>query len=208
MCMYIRIYHNINHCWICRLIVSWNLLQEGPLGCCGSLMYLLKFSFLYGESRMFLHRLPTRELLLKRNIINPNLGVSCVLCFRSVESRNHLFFTCEFSYRIWVAVLDWLGGAGVFQSGCIDHFVQFSEMLKGKKARRVKNIIWMAVSWALWSMRNKVIFEGNVADFTFVLNQAKLLSWGWFINRSRAGRKTGVSYAAWCINPLDCLSQV
>lgn len=26
--------------------------------------------------------------------------------------------------------------------------------------RKAKNIIWMAVSWALWFMRNKIIFEG------------------------------------------------
>lgn len=128
--------------------------------------------------RLFLDRLPTRELLLRRNIISSLHGVSCAFCFREVESREHRFFTCAFSYGIWTAVLQWFGGVGAFQNGCINHFLQFYEILKGKRVRKVKNLVWTAVTWALWNMRNNLFFDGGVTDFMFVLNQIKILSCG------------------------------
>ncbi|XP_024011406.1 uncharacterized protein LOC112086667 [Eutrema salsugineum] len=35
---------------------------------------------------------------------NPNISVSCALCQAPLESRDHLFFSCPFSMRIWTTV--------------------------------------------------------------------------------------------------------
>lgn len=41
------------------------------------------------------------------------------------------------------------------------HFMAFGKMIKGKKQKRVKHLIWLAAIWNIWLTRNKVIFKGE-----------------------------------------------
>jgi len=53
-----------------------------------------------------LDRLATCDRLQKFGIVCDQL---CVLCGNVDETRDHLFFVCEFSYEIWSSLLCWLG---------------------------------------------------------------------------------------------------
>lgn len=75
--------------------------------------------------------------------------------------------------------------------------------LRGKRFRKVRHVIMVC---SLWLMRNKVIFQGCLMDFTFVLDQIKTISWGWFIFKE--GMNSGLIFSDWCTNPVGCLGVV
>ena len=55
-----------------------------------------KYSFI---TWLVMHnRLITTDLMVRWNMVIPT---QCVLCNNLAETRNHLFFPCEFSYWIW-----------------------------------------------------------------------------------------------------------
>jgi hypothetical protein len=59
--------------------------------------------------RLLLERLPTRETLHYRGILNNPHDLPCVFCFRYTEDCAHLFYRCSFSKGIWEAVFNWVG---------------------------------------------------------------------------------------------------
>lgn len=76
-------------------------------------------------------------------------------------------------------------------------------ILKGKRNRRGRHIIWMVVVWVLWITCNNSIFNGANVDLVDVVAKIKVLSWKWFANRK--GRQCGVLYSEWCSNPVGCI---
>lgn len=154
--------------------------------------------------RLLQSRLPTRDMLLSRGVLNANSNISCVFCSRESEDTNHLFFSCDFSYHVWMTINRWTGAMGLMQNSGYNHFLQFADVLKGKKHRRGRHIIWMAVVWVLWLTRNDVIFKQQQVDLIDVVAKIKIFSWNWFVNRK--GRHSGILYSEWCSNPLGCIS--
>lgn len=72
--------------------------------------------------RFILNRLQTRDNLLVRGIELAKTEKACVLCGSFPETRNHLFFECIFSLRIWYVVHSWLGCS---QQVSVTEFVDF-----------------------------------------------------------------------------------
>jgi len=107
----------------------------------------------------------------------------------------HLFFECSFSQRIWIGIFNWCGVQGPVQQSIIMYFLQFGALLRKNKSKKKCFIVWMATVWCMWTSRNKIIFDGNVADY--------LGSWSWFAGHN-AG-KLSYSFADWCNNPLTCI---
>lgn len=153
--------------------------------------------------KLLWQRLPTRDALSRRGILSSPHESCCVFCFRMDESISHLFFECPFSYNLWNSILAWLGFEGVHHYDCISNFFHFGGFFRGKKLKKVRYLMWCAVVWNIWSLRNKIIFQGGVASCSYILTQIKVSSWGWFIYRE--GRHTGLSFSDWCICPMDCL---
>ena len=50
---------------------------------------------------------------------------NCSLCHDKVETVNHLFFECSFTYHVWSACLDWLGIGSALPNSCQSHFLLF-----------------------------------------------------------------------------------
>ena len=48
----------------------------------------------------------------------------------SLESANHLFFTCNIFSSLWHLVCNWLGFSSVDPSGIVDHFVYLGMCFK------------------------------------------------------------------------------
>src|ERR1044072_7995370 len=63
--------------------------------------------------RVMRMRLPTLDNLARRGVIQ-DVGTNgtCKFCCKEVESVNHLFFGCNFSYDVWSMCLHWLGVFG------------------------------------------------------------------------------------------------
>jgi hypothetical protein len=58
---------------------------------------------------LLLDRIPTRDNLALRHILDPGASLLCALCGKKVETSIHLFLHCEVSSLIWRRILDWLG---------------------------------------------------------------------------------------------------
>jgi hypothetical protein len=65
-------------------------------------------------------RLPTRDNLLRRGIVNVD-SQFCSLDCGFVESLSHLFFVCEGSHRVWCGVKNWVGIQGAFPNNALSH---------------------------------------------------------------------------------------
>lgn len=119
--------------------------------------------------RLLQNRLPTRDLLLTRDILVGVNNAVCVLCSSVGESGNHLFFSCDFSYNVWLDINTWTRAVGPLQNCGVQHFLSFVGCLAGRRFRRGRHVIWMAVVWVLWMTRNKRIFNNGVVDYVDVI---------------------------------------
>lgn len=45
----------------------------------------------------------------RRNILPSTANVECIFCKKEEESVRHVFFECEYSYKLWMECLSWLG---------------------------------------------------------------------------------------------------
>jgi hypothetical protein len=48
--------------------------------------------------------------------------------------------------------------------------LDFGELIKGKKIKRVRHIIWLATTWCTWRACNNILFRGVIFNvFSLVL---------------------------------------
>lgn len=63
-------------------------------------------------------------------------------------------------------------------------------------------MIWFAIIWTIWLIRNDVIFSQGKKDFDKSIELIKIRVWSW----SHAKLKKGsFSFLDWSINPQACL---
>jgi len=77
--------------------------------------------------RLLRNRIPTKDSLLRRNIIHVN-DLECVFGCGASETVNHLFLVCDLSYALWLHVWNWVGLSVVHPFQIRDHFIQCSFM--------------------------------------------------------------------------------
>jgi hypothetical protein len=112
--------------------------------------------------RMLIEKLPTRATLHHIGVITNNIEKCCVLCSHSVESENHIFLNCCVMNDIWRAVFKWMG-TQILAAGTVqEHLLLFGDIVKGKKCKGVKHIIWLATTWCIWRTPNNVLFRENL----------------------------------------------
>uniref|UniRef100_A0A2N9JAL9 Reverse transcriptase domain-containing protein n=1 Tax=Fagus sylvatica TaxID=28930 RepID=A0A2N9JAL9_FAGSY len=104
-----------------------------------------------------LSKLPTKERMLKWGF---NVDGNCVFCRYAIETRNHIFFDCSFSKRIWrnVMALRLISDPQF----CWEHLVEWGSMhLKGKGLRaNLCKLAWWAIVYYLWFQRNVLLHAG------------------------------------------------
>ena len=102
-------------------------------------------------------RLNTKDLLKRRNWQVTD-DYHCVLCpNRSYEDRMHLFFVCNFSYRIWTYLqIDWSLGQDI-QSTAVQARKDFKQPF-------FMEVVILAC-WNIWKQRNGKIFEDERPSF-------------------------------------------
>ncbi|CAJ2673626.1 unnamed protein product [Trifolium pratense] len=137
--------------------------------------------------RLLLDKLPTRANLASKGILSSPHDLPCVFCFQVAEDCNHLFFSCNKVTELWRQVCLWLGCDYNLQEVGCKHFLSFGLIIKSKKGKKVRHLIWLATTWCLWRTRNNILFRGDKADFSALLDQIRFISWLWF--SGRAGRK-------------------
>jgi hypothetical protein len=152
---------------------------------------------------MVLHgRVPTRENLLRRNIIAATGDHCCVFCGNSVETVPHLFLYCNAILQIWERILAWLG-LNFSLPHSIDSLLNYVSAAPGNKHQRKGLVmIWCAVIWTIWRYRNRVIFYNGTVDCVELLEEIKTVSWKWWLGR---GNSAPCLLYEWLAEPVLCM---
>jgi hypothetical protein len=149
------------------------------------------------------NRIPTRQNLHHRNIIDLVGDQSCVLCGERLETTLHLFIYCDTASMIWKGVFDWLEIPLVFPHKLFSLLQQLIQV-RGKVLKKGMGMIWKAVVWSLWRHRNSVMFENGRRDPAWVLEEVKVSTWKWWINQDKAASSL---FYEWRVQPKLCMMQ-
>ncbi|MCH79472.1 putative non-LTR retroelement reverse transcriptase [Trifolium medium] len=152
--------------------------------------------------RLLQERLPTRLALHNRNILLNVQDLACGLCSLSIEDCAHLFFSCPFSRSVWEAMSSWIGKRIPTVVTGYQHFLSFGALSKMNKGACVSHLIWLAITWNIWKLRNNTVFNGTIPSVSSIVDDIKVISWVWF--NGRFGHKTCFSFFNWCIDPYAC----
>ncbi|XP_058754374.1 uncharacterized protein LOC131627549 [Vicia villosa] len=109
--------------------------------------------------RVCINRIPTKDALSRRGILDASANLCCEFCKSHLESPSHLFFSCAVSSSIWRRIYLWMGVDIPFSCAEFLDFGGFQEKVKQVNIRKKINLIWIATVWSLWTMRNSMIFD-------------------------------------------------
>lgn len=98
----------------------------------------------------------------------------CQLCFRNLETADHIFWPCPFTRTIWSSLSSWNGCAALslqpgrdLPSGA-DRVMKIVEGTKPEFRKGIKSLTMLAV-WEIWRHRNDCTFRNNKASMRNVL---------------------------------------
>ncbi|GAU28977.1 hypothetical protein TSUD_391750 [Trifolium subterraneum] len=115
-------------------------------------------------------------------------------------------FTVKSTYRkIWAEVFYWLRLDFSLPHNLLTILYSLQGMTMKKSMKQGLTMIWMAVVWAIWKMRNSFIFENGLAQAEKVVEDVKLWSWKWWLSRVKPSAIC-LLYE-WTSEPLLCLER-
>jgi hypothetical protein len=153
--------------------------------------------------QVLLDRVPTRENLFRRKILQPEDDKCCVFCGVHMESIQHLFLYCGFVLKVWEQVFVWLR-LSFFLPHSVSSLLNLLGTSSGQKhSRKGRVMIWNAMIWGIWRHRNQIVFDNGVKDSAKLLDDVKLMAWKWWISR---GTQSPCLLYEWISEPEICLS--
>ncbi|PNX56697.1 hypothetical protein L195_g050013 [Trifolium pratense] len=156
-----------------------------------------------GFSWMVLHnRIPTKDNLFLRKIIQNEGECACVMCGIGLETVEHLLLYCDVAIQVWGRVLSWLGMEFYLPHNLMSLLNFLADVQGRKQMRKGLIMIWQAVIWALWRHRNKIVFENGITDVIGLVEEVKISSWKWWIARSQT---LSCLFYEWNQAPTLCL---
>lgn len=155
--------------------------------------------------QLMLGRLPTRSNLLPRKVIDSNSALCCVLCDCGLECENHLFVHCTFIGGLWSMIFSWLGVILPPSLETISLFVAFAVAISRNILLKHWIMIWNAVVWCIWEMKNGIVFGDTKVDMVCILDRIKVCYWKWYTAKTQG---TFCSFSDWCVDPLKCIERV
>lgn len=154
--------------------------------------------------RVFLNRIPSKDNLALRNVLPPEASLLCVMCDREEESAIHLFLHCEVATSVWLKLMLWLDCRYLIPPNLFVHWECWSLGGTNKKVLKGLWLIWHTTIWVLWKSRNYSIFNGSIIDVDELVEEVKVMSWRWLLERTHT--PTCLFYE-WCWNPKLCLAR-
>jgi hypothetical protein len=155
--------------------------------------------------QLLLNRIPTRQNLLRRQIHLPEGEQLCVWCGVEAESMVHLFLYLGFARQVWIVVFSWLSFIFILPHNLVSIMSFFQSYPGRKNTKKGLVMIWSATVWALWKMRNSVIFENAVAQVGTVVDEVKFWAWKWWLSFVKPS-EICLLYE-WIAEPILCLDR-
>ncbi|XP_058211464.1 uncharacterized protein LOC131323632 [Rhododendron vialii] len=113
-------------------------------------------------------RTPTRSLLSNRNIVQEGQSVSYPLCSLHVETPEHLFLYCQFSWNTWSFIMDWWHMSWVCPKLISDLALWWFDIGFRNLEKNVWEATFYATLWSLWLVRNDYVFNSATTSFEVV----------------------------------------
>jgi hypothetical protein len=89
--------------------------------------------------------------------------------------------------KVWDGVMTWLGFTVVIPQNLFSLWECWDGVTNNKKTRKGLRMIWHAVVlWTLWRSRNDRIFNNSFCEVEELVEDIKILSRRWFLNRTYA----------------------
>lgn len=155
--------------------------------------------------KVLLDRVPTKVNLAIRNVLQPEDPTLCVMCNCGVETTNHLFLHCMVASAVWSPLMSWLDNYFLIPRNLFVHWECWSGRSGSKFLSRGLWLIWHTAIWVLWKARNDKIFNGITVEVEEMVEEVKVLSWRWVLDRTNI--PTCLFYE-WNWNPIYCLSRI
>jgi hypothetical protein len=149
-------------------------------------------------------RLPTKDNLLSRGVLNQTSDTNCVWCGETMESAKHLFLHCHKIIRVWYEVCKWLGVLIIMPPDIMTLFDCLCGAVRNKKKKKGFLLVWHTVMWVIWRARNDVIFNGILKDPLELVEEIKVLSWKWSVDCLKINP---CLFYEWCWDPGDCFKR-
>ncbi|XP_074265795.1 uncharacterized protein LOC141588241 [Silene latifolia] len=116
--------------------------------------------------------LPTIDNLNRRGLVIIN---RCPLCEAALENRNHLFFLCPFSARLWKSISCWLK-LGTVSCSLSRIITWYKSHVRGKNSwKRACRCALLAAIYTLWQERNSRIFNGGRKSIGQLFSEVKFV---------------------------------
>ncbi|GAU37496.1 hypothetical protein TSUD_275480 [Trifolium subterraneum] len=150
-------------------------------------------------------RLPTHGNLVRRRIIIDGEASFCVFCNGARESENHLFSSCATAWLVWSKVHRWFGLTSVLPNSISSLLESFLTCYR-KKKNGFKGVllVWHAVIWVLWRLRNERIFSGTIVEPSEIFDRVQYVSWKWLL---AIKVNSPCLFYEWCVNPSECIAR-
>ena len=123
----------------------------------------------------------------------------CPLCYRNLETAQHLFSECEESRRIWAEVSSWVGSLGLDPTNwnATDTLMDWFHGLAGDSSSTLaagSRSLAILVTWSIWKERNACVFNNTEKTVARLVEEIKDEARLW----CQAGAKR---LAAFVVNP-------
>ncbi|GAU17363.1 hypothetical protein TSUD_232390 [Trifolium subterraneum] len=155
--------------------------------------------------RLFLNRLPTRDNLFRRGILDASMLACATSCGR-MEDVDHLFFQCPVYSRLWASVSKWMEVETAFHGTLILHSNQFCGLGGSSKSyNTLLIIIWVAVLFIIWKGRNHHIFKAGQDSLEAMVEKVKFQSYCWL---KSCYVLFDYDFSFWRQHPLNCCQAI
>ncbi|CAI8603341.1 unnamed protein product [Vicia faba] len=127
--------------------------------------------------RVIFNRLPTKDQLVKRDIIHSDIDKLCALYLNVDKYLDHLLFNCIVSKKVWCKIFVWLELQNMEELEGIYHFNQFIQAVSGKIKKKKCCLICLAIIWTIWNKRNEIIFNEEICDIDEIISSIEVVLW-------------------------------
>ncbi|XP_058746462.1 uncharacterized protein LOC131619376 [Vicia villosa] len=155
--------------------------------------------------RLFVNRLPTKDLLEFRGIHFSTPNLNCVFCDSHLENMDHMFFKCEVIKVVWKEIGLWVDYPCWWMEECKPFFMEWylNGRVKGIKDGKL-GVFWLATCWVIWLTRNGHCFRNGGWNINNIVWNIKILSWRWSSFGDIA--HSNYNFYDFCKDPLSFMS--
>ncbi|GKB85929.1 putative RNA-directed DNA polymerase [Tanacetum coccineum] len=131
--------------------------------------------------RLLLDRLPRRLNLSYRGLEIPS--ILCPVCNVSMESTDHIFFSCDTAANVWHKIRNW-SDVSLLHLYSNSDWIEWLEIWNASNARRDRMYVIIAATlWWLWRYRNNVTFCSQSMRQCDIFDNIHLVSFSWLKSR-------------------------